>query len=98
MNDLREQIADIEKDMLKRQIAMHSMLKSGLINDPNPEKSDVAVSIPGMRGSADETLNGDAKSDADSYVVEKANYLGKKALREALKAKLQASELAHGRK
>lgn len=94
IEDLRNEITTLEKSMLERQIAMHSLLKSGVIGDPDPEKSDAVISVPGTEGAADETSVLRAKENANSYVEQKAGYLGQKALWKALKEKLRAAELA----
>jgi hypothetical protein len=92
--DLRKEIVTLEKAMLKEQILMNSLLKSGLIEDRNPETSGSLVSVPGVDRSADETVARQAKDNSNSYVESKAAYLGQKTLWKALKAKLQAAELA----
>ena len=94
IEDLRKEIATIESRMLKQQIAMHSMLKSGLIADPDPEKSDAEISVPNAQDTTDETSALRAKDNANSYVEQKAVYLGQKALWKATKERLRAAELA----
>jgi hypothetical protein len=94
IEEMRKEIAGLETSMLKQQIAMNSMLKNGLIKDPDPEKSDVLVSVPDAQGSVDESAALRAKDDANAYVQHKAIYLGQKALWKALHGRLRAAELA----